>query len=171
MNIQQLTTQLQQAHQQLWTAAGRVPAAQQNQPFNGKWSALENVEHINKSITPLARFLTVPKETLGAKFGLSGGTSRTFDEVLAQYHAYLAKGGASTAAFLPSPEAGNLADAVALGTGSLNALTAALGNWTEDELDKYICPHPVLGNLTVREMLYFTIFHAQHHAGSVEKML
>jgi hypothetical protein len=29
-------------------------------------------------------------------------------------------------------------------------------------------PHPLLGKLTLREMLYFTAYHADHHRHSIE---
>jgi hypothetical protein len=33
----------------------------------------------------------------------------------------------------------------------------------EKDLDVYILPHPLLGKVTLREMLYFTIHHNEHH--------
>ena len=34
---------------------------------------------------------------------------------------------------------------------------------SEEDLDYYVLPHPLLGKLTLREMLYFTIYHVKHH--------
>jgi len=31
-------------------------------------------------------------------------------------------------------------------------------------VDQYQLPHPVLGKLTIREMLFFTIYHNLRHA-------
>jgi hypothetical protein len=42
-------------------------------------------------------------------------------------------------------------------------LCLRLGNFTEEDLDSYCLPHPLLGNLTMREMLYNAIYHVQHH--------
>lgn len=42
---------------------------------------------------------------------------------------------------------------------------------TCDELDKYILPHPLLGKLTIREMMYFTIYHVEHHKKLTERGL
>ncbi len=36
-------------------------------------------------------------------------------------------------------------------------------SFSEAQLDALILPHPLLGKLTLREMLYFTIYHVQHH--------
>jgi hypothetical protein len=43
-------------------------------------------------------------------------------------------------------------------------------NWGESELDSYILPHPILGKLTIREMLFFTLYHDTLHlsAGAEE---
>ena len=34
---------------------------------------------------------------------------------------------------------------------------------SEHKLDRCILPHPLLGKLTLREMIYFTIYHMEHH--------
>jgi hypothetical protein len=38
-----------------------------------------------------------------------------------------------------------------------------MDKFSEAQLDEYVLPHPILGKLTIREMLYFTIYHATHH--------
>ena len=50
-------------------------------------------------------------------------------------------------------------------------LPAALANWNEKALDRHCLPHPVLGKLTVREMLFFTLYHNTHHVNDVERLL
>jgi hypothetical protein len=32
-------------------------------------------------------------------------------------------------------------------------------------------PHPLLGKLTVREMLFFTLYHQRHHVAVVERRI
>ncbi|NBX80802.1 MAG: DinB family protein, partial [Flavobacteriales bacterium] len=44
-------------------------------------------------------------------------------------------------------------------------------NFTEDDLDKYVLPHPLLGKLTLREMLCFTIYHVKHHVEIIKRDL
>jgi len=46
-----------------------------------------------------------------------------------------------------------------------------LSGFSEEDLDKLILPHPLLGKLTLREMMYFTIYHVQHHQRIVERNL
>ncbi|MCI0695857.1 DinB family protein [candidate division KSB1 bacterium] len=50
-------------------------------------------------------------------------------------------------------------------------LLAVLQGWNEERLDKYLLPHPILGKLTIREMLFFTLYHDIHHVNNVRKLL
>ncbi len=47
---------------------------------------------------------------------------------------------------------------------SSDDLLAAMDRWRDSDLDRLRLPHPLLGKLTVREMLYFTLYHNAHHA-------
>ena len=44
-----------------------------------------------------------------------------------------------------------------------------LTNFTEGELDNLVLPHPLLGQLTIREMIYFTIYHVEHHTRNIKR--
>ena len=44
-------------------------------------------------------------------------------------------------------------------------LSQAIKKWKDTDLDQYYIIHPILGRLTVREMLFFTIYHTEHHLG------
>jgi len=46
---------------------------------------------------------------------------------------------------------------------AVNRLCARVRKYNEQQLDSYILPHPLIGKLTLREMLYFTLYHAEHH--------
>ena len=45
----------------------------------------------------------------------------------------------------------------------INKLNKKIDSFDEKDLDRYILPHPLLGKLTIREMLFFTVYHVQHH--------
>ena len=46
---------------------------------------------------------------------------------------------------------------------------AAAAAWNEDELDREALGHPLLGEMTVREMLFFFVVHERHHLRLVQK--
>jgi hypothetical protein len=48
-------------------------------------------------------------------------------------------------------------------------LTNAIGGWNEPDADRYQLPHPILGHLSVREMLSFTVYHTAHHLRRVQE--
>ncbi len=47
----------------------------------------------------------------------------------------------------------------------------AVASWREEDLDRYVLPHPLLGKLTLREMLCFTLYHNYHHVRNVATRL
>ena len=47
--------------------------------------------------------------------------------------------------------------------GAHEALVAQVARWPEPAFDRYRLPHPLLGKLSVREMLFFTLYHNAHH--------
>ena len=51
------------------------------------------------------------------------------------------------------------------------ALKNNLKKWTEDQLDEFILRHPLLGKVTVREMLYFSVYHMDHHQNLIKRYL
>jgi hypothetical protein len=53
----------------------------------------------------------------------------------------------------------------------VTALARALEHWTEMDLDRCRLPHPLLGKITVREMLFFTLYHYEHHWAIVAERL
>jgi hypothetical protein len=50
-------------------------------------------------------------------------------------------------------------------------LYGAVEGWSERALDRFRLPHPALGQLTVREMLHFTLYHNLHHVENVAARL
>ncbi|HKQ57003.1 MAG TPA: hypothetical protein VJY35_03975 [Candidatus Eisenbacteria bacterium] len=51
------------------------------------------------------------------------------------------------------------------------ALRAAASTWAEDVLDRHAVRHPLMGELTVREMLLFFVVHERHHLKLVRTRL
>ncbi len=145
-----------------------MPGGEFFAPQGAAWSPAEHVRHLAKSPRPVARALDAPRIILAFRFGLHRGPSPTFAELRERYLAALAAG-AQAGRFAPSakavpadPEAGR--DDVLVEWHAANrSLERAVGRWSERSLDRHRLPHPVLGLLTVREMLAFTVYHTAHH--------
>jgi hypothetical protein len=48
------------------------------------------------------------------------------------------------------------------------ALREAIAGWDEGAMDRSAMPHPLIGALTVREMLLFAVVHERHHLRGVQ---
>ena len=133
------------------------------------WSASDNVDHLIKSHKPISKALKLPKITLKAMFGVPDKPSMTYEELCQDYRDLLAKGAQATGRFLPdqqnpeNPESMKVELINQFSTTSAELVSVA-EKWDESELDNYLLPHPLLGKLTIREMLYFTIYHNLRHA-------
>jgi len=57
----------------------------------------------------------------------------------------------------------NKSELIARFRHELQHLIKSMDKWSEQQLSKYILPHPALDKMTIRELLYFTIFHTTHH--------
>lgn len=141
--------------------------------IDGHWSPAENVRHLIKSIRPVTKALGVPRLVLWFKFGKSRRDSQPWPEIQARYRGLLAAG-ADAGRFAPSerdepdPEAGK-ARILGQFVQVNRELRAAIAKWSDDSLDRYQLPHPLLGNLTLREMLSFTAYHQTHHLDGVKR--
>ncbi len=131
---------------------------------DGKWSAGETLDHLIRSSQPLNKALRLPKIGPRILFGTSKSPSRDYDGVVNVYLDKLKKGGKASGQFVP--KGGSAADKQKMIAAYLHEgtrLAEVTRSWSESDLDKYVLPHPLIGKMTVREMLLFTIYHTGHH--------
>jgi uncharacterized damage-inducible protein DinB len=169
MNKAELLSTLQDSNQRVLKWFTEIPA---NKFFNREvdaWSASDNLDHLIKSHQPLAKALRLPLVALKGMFGSPNQPSRGYEALCEAYRDLIAKGGVASGSFLP--EQNNPVDLEASKSNLLNQFQKASGDvvsaaekWGDEELDGYLLPHPLLGKLTIREMLYFTIYHNLRHA-------
>ena len=131
------------------------------------WNPAEHLAHLCTSVSAVARGLAVPRWLLRLRFGRARAPSRSYAEMREAYRSRLAAGGGATGAFVPPREegaAGGRRAALLARWARVNArLREALAGWSECDLDRIVLPHPLLGKLTTREMLLFTLYHDLHH--------
>lgn len=139
---------------------------------NNKWNASQQLDHLIRSVQPVVLAFTLPSFALKLFFGKANRPSRSYAELVAKYKNKLSDGGRASGRFVPaglsySQKNSSLKKFRELTT----SLTKKLDKKTEEELDLFILPHPLLGKITLREMLYFTAYHAEHHKNQVVKNL
>ncbi|HEY5967522.1 MAG TPA: DinB family protein [Chitinophagaceae bacterium] len=135
---------------------------------NGKWSAGQNLDHLIRAIKPLQLAYGLPKFALRILFGKTNRPSKTYDELVARYKAKLAAGGRASGPFIPPfISFAKKDELIKKYAEQKQKLILKIEKQNEKDLDVYILPHPLLGKVTLREMLYFTIHHNKHHLETV----
>lgn len=141
-----------------------------DQKFNyssrlGKWTTGEHIDHLIRSTNAVNKGMRVPKFILKWKMGICNRAERSYAETVDRYQEALDDGRAvAMGRFIPDVV---LNEDKARKVDELNkagkTLIKNINNSSEEQLSKYILPHPVIGYLTFREMGYFTAYHTEHH--------
>ena len=172
MTKSEIQQQLRENHTRFINSISALPDTDFLFSNQGKWTAGQQLEHIVKSVRPVNLAFSLPSFLLKIIFGKANRPSKSFDALVEKYQSKLAAGGKSSAPFIP--KAVSVADKEKLAKrlhALIDSLAGRTGSLTEEQLDILILPHPLLGKLTFREMLYFTIYHVQHHEAHVSKNL
>ena len=134
------------------------------------WSPSDNVDHLIKAVKPISKALKLPKITLQAMFGKPEKPSMSYEDLCDRYRAEIARGAQASGRYLPDQETpvGNAEskkkEFLDQWSKANEELLSVVEKWDESELDKYLLPHPLIGKLTIREMIFFTIYHNLRHA-------
>lgn len=168
MNKQEIVALLQQNHQNFIQLIEGFSKEDFEKTIGEKWTAGQQAEHIFKSVNPVVLALKLPKFLLKLFFSTNNRKSKSFEELVSKYNQKLALGGKATKRFIPKPIPFEHKEIV-LGKikNTVERLCALTLKLDEKDLDLYILPHPLLGKLTLREMLFFTIHHVTHHQQSI----
>lgn len=135
-----------------------------------KWSIAEQLQHLILAVKPLILAYSLPGFILQILFGKSNRPSRSYEELLAKYNSKLAEGGKASAPYIPKPirTGSNKTKLIENFTAIHKKFLRKSARWPESKLDQYVLPHPLLGKITLREMLFFTDFHIRHHEKTIK---
>lgn len=134
------------------------------------WSAADNVDHLIKAHQPVIQALKLPRIALRALFGRPDKVSMSYEALCQIYREEIAKGARAYGRYLPDQEDADAnsetkkRELLKQFSKTSSELVSAVEKWDDKKLDDYLLPHPILGTLTVREMLFFTIYHNLRHA-------
>ncbi len=166
MKKEELKDHLINHHNNFTNLIGSLSDILANNAMPGKWTPLQQLSHIEKSVSPVKLAFAMPKFVLSAMFGKADGQSISYEQLQLNYKAKLDAGGKSTTRFLPDTTC-DRHKLLAILNNHVQVLCQKMERFSENELDTYRLPHPLLGKITLREMLYFTIHHVQHHQAQI----
>ncbi|MHA7099015.1 DinB family protein [Roseivirga pacifica] len=173
MNKVEIKARLEEAYSDFLKFIDGLSADEFDYAPEGKWNAGQQAIHLIKSTKPLVKALGLPKFLLKQQFGKTNREGRNYEQVVERYKEKLA----TTTMEAPAkfkPEASSHKDFKKLCEAQravIDKIQTKLNKWTEEEMDEYVLPHPLMGKVTVREMMYFSIYHAGHHQNLVKLYL
>src|SRR5690554_638154 len=160
MTKQELIDAFVKNHQELIDYVNALTDEEFTFSYDGKWTAGQQLSHAYLCLLPLPKSLAL-KEYILQKFGKIDRLAWDYDTVMEQYMKTSRK---APERFLPEhigPE--QKTKLTADFQEILSAIQQSLDGFTEEDLDTFVLPHPILGNLTIREMFYLMTYHPIHH--------
>jgi Protein of unknown function (DUF1569). len=140
---------------------------------NEKWNAGKQLNHIGMSLGALKKGMSMPKLALKMTFGTTKEPSKSYDEVVKKYTDRLKKPyTVEGSKFDPQPMAFVDKEAgIERFNSTMNKLVKAYQKFSDTDAEKYVLPHPLIGNLSMKEFMLFDIFHVQHHHKKAQEYL
>jgi len=171
MNTAQLAQSLTDNHQTFIDYVHSLDEDEFIHIKDDKWSAGQQLQHLLLCLQPISKALA-SADFIREKFGVLDRSSVSYDTVIANYKTGLRNGGKSPERFLPNAvnyeERKDIAEEL---QNTLATITGHLNNYSDSELDSLVLPHPFLGALSIRELLYLMSYHPLHHLEQVKTNL
>jgi hypothetical protein len=134
----------------------------------GKWTAGQHIIHLVQSTAPLVKAMSYPGFLLKWKFGKSNRPCRDFGTVVERYKEKLGNvPSGMTSPFsknMPSvTTAAELQEWISKLISLNEKLKAKTLKKSDNDLDTILLPHPLMGRMTLREILMWNAYHTEHH--------
>lgn len=133
------------------------------------WSAAENTQHLIIALQSSLPAYYLPLFVMSIIFGRSNRPSKTYNGLVEKYQAKLSLGIKAAGKYVPEQKKYDPATLLQKLTKLDKLYRKLLSRASEQRLEKYIVPHPLLGKITVRELCFFTIYHTQHHHEIIQR--
>lgn len=168
MKKQELIEEFVKNHRLIITYIDQLNELDFNYKFDGKWTAGQQLQHILLTIRPFPKAL-FSKEYLLMKYGEIKRSSWNYKSVIENYCKSSLK---APEQFLPDNKVSlrQKVDIILEIKKTLTDIVDEFNKYSEMELDTIILPHPLLGNLTLREMFYLMSYHPLHHKKQIEQI-
>lgn len=164
---------LKQHHENFNQLVEGLPEKAFTYSWNDKWTPGQQYCHIRKSIAPVAFAFWIPRFALRYQFGVTNRPSRSYDGLVARYLKALNNNKAVAPEQFRPPEMPfkNRNREIKRYQRAINQLVRLAQKCSDKDLDYYVVPHPLIGKLTLREILFFSIYHVQHHQNITQEIL
>ncbi len=169
MNKLELSKRLIQEHQSFIDFISSLSNEDLIRSQDDKWNPSQQLQHVYLSLRAIQLGIALPKFIPTILFGKSKKGSRTYESLVETYQLKLKKGGKSPSFYEPKKSVRDVGKLKIDLIHLVNVISNQLSHFQENDLDSFLLPHPLLGKLTARELIFFAIYHVGHHQKQIEK--
>jgi hypothetical protein len=169
MNKIELSKRLIQEHQSFIDFISSLSNEDLMRSHDNKWNPAQQLEHVYLCLRPVKLALSLPNIIPTILFGKSKEGSRTYESLVEAYQLKLKNGGKSPSMYKPKKSVRDVDKLKIVLIHLVNNISNKLSHFQENDLDSFLLPHPLLGKLTIRELVFFAIYHVGHHQKQIEK--
>ena len=162
---------LEKKHKELFDWLENQPLENWEKGPKNKWTTSQHILHLVNSLQLLNNALSYPKFILKYKFGVCNRASRDYKAVAKNYDEKLEKNQDRARNFNKDLKKPTLKERESLLTKfqiQQKKLQYKTKKISDKNLDKLIIPHPLMGKMTLREIIMWTAHHTEHHTETLK---
>jgi hypothetical protein len=166
MNKTNIADLLEVKHQILFDWLAKQPKDIWEKGPDKKWTTGQQIQHLVDSLQALNNALSYPRFFLKYKFGICNRATRNYETVATNYQKKLIKHKDKARNFnknLKKPTLKQRAQLLAKLQIQSKKLQYKIKKISTHNLDTLVIPHPLMGKMTVREIIMWTAHHTEHH--------
>jgi hypothetical protein len=170
MKKEAIVNLLEEKHQVLFDWLKNQPDDNWNKSPDGKWTVGQQILHLVNSLQALNTALSYPRFFLKYKFGLCNREPRNYRTIVEKYQQKLLENKDKTRAFNQNLKKPLQKDRERLITKlqiQNKKLQYKIKKISDVNLDTLVIPHPLMGKMTIREIIMWTAHHTEHHTESL----
>ena len=166
MKKEDIADLLEVKHQLLFNWIAKQPKDIWEKGPDKKWTTGQQIQHLVNSLQALNNTLSYPRFFLKYKFGTCNRETRDYETVAKNYQKKLIENKDIVRVFnqkLKKPtlkERERLLTRLQIQSKKLQYKTKQI---SDKNLDTLVIPHPLMGKMTVREIIMWTAYHTEHH--------
>lgn len=172
MNKKEIVDLLEEKHTILFDWIEKQPKDIWEKGPEGKWTTAQQIQHLVDSLQLLNNALSYPRFFLKHKFGLCNRETRDYEEVVKNYQEKLKEHQERTRLFndkLIKPILKNRERLLNRLQIQHKKLQYKVRKVSDLNLDALVIPHPLMGKMTIREIIMWTAYHTEHHTSILVK--
>lgn len=146
------------------------PDAAFEQGPSGRWSMGQHLDHLTRSVQPFTLALSLPRIILRLALPKVTRPGMSYTELAARYEGVLDAGGKASGRYVPPVvPAARKAASLAAHRAQRDKLLRQVASFPEGDMDRLGAKHPLIGVLSLRELLFFTVHHHDHHLHTLQR--